>query len=97
MSEPRLIDASELHECLSATCNTGYETYPEEYIHEMIDEIDTIDPETLPIVQMLRERVNALEELLLQIKAGYDAGRFVEVVHSHCLIGRLKKIPHTTL
>ncbi len=61
MSEQRLIDANELKICYTGT--NGYDdkaSYAS--IRKMIDSRQTIDPETLPIVQELREKLSRYEQ-----------------------------------
>lgn len=75
MSEPRLIDAKDIHYLMCSVYwgedqETGKDVYRRTDIafKSDIDELTTIDPETLPIVQELREELEQAEKEIKALK-----------------------------
>ena len=80
MAEQRLIDANELYgvESLLNTDivkNSKEASYILSQVLHDIQTIPTIDPETLPIVQELREKLRQTEQELRQVKYCYDIAK----------------------
>ena len=83
MAEQRLIDGNELRGVENLLNTDIIQSSKEaswllsQVIHD-IDAMPTIDPETLPIVQELREKLEQVEQELRQVKYCYDIAKNAE-------------------